>query len=717
MSDARESRQTTPFPAEGTAPVAAAAAVDPLAGDWSEGLRGPTRALGIPAPRLLVPDGQPMPAPVARPPPAPVAPVADDVVALEGWSATTEDPLQSAPPPVSEPPSVIITFSEPEPSPTTPQAAFLPDVTPSTPAPAFLPDVTPTTPAPEFLPDVIPPPPALSLSFLPDVTPAMPAPAFLPDVTPATAAPALPPDVTPATAAPAFPPDVTPATPAPALPPDATPGAAAPTLPPDVIPPPPALSLSFLPDVTPATPAPAFFADEGVVELRAEDAAEAATPGKAPAVDSDPWASAAAPPAVGAGPTPWSEPVAAAPPPAVDDPWAAPNPIAVPEAAAAGPWDQVTAAHAVAPAWQVPAVTPQPVEAAKEPAAEDVWSAPPPSADPVEWKPETPSTDWEEVKKPQAPVLEAPPAADWGTLSRGPDWSSPPKVDGAPADEVWGSAPPPPAASVWDAPAAPAQASAWEAAAPAAVEPEWSAPAAPPAAAPSWNAPAVGATALEQLDSEPPDLTPEPGAAQDLFGSVPMGASLSGDDEMMPPEEELGPPEELASPEDVLKPVEADEDPDLLVAIDEDAPPPPRRPQMQQLAMMQPVAVVGALEIQGEHRVAVHTRGGRTRRGTVKDVDLGKSQFALIPQGGGAAEPVYHAEVKAIFFMLAPGEKPKAADGGKVRVTFADGRTIEGSRDGGEAKHGFFLIPSDAARTNTRRIYVAREATTDIRDG
>ena len=58
-----------------------------------------------------------------------------------------------------------------------------------------------------------------------------------------------------------------------------------------------------------------------------------------------------------------------------------------------------------------------------------------------------------------------------------------------------------------------------------------------------------------------------------------------------------------------------------------------------------------------------------------------------------------------------------AGDGAKVRVTFADGRVIEGIRDGADAKHGFFLVPLDAARTNTRRIYVAREATSDIKDG
>jgi hypothetical protein len=170
-----------------------------------------------------------------------------------------------------------------------------------------------------------------------------------------------------------------------------------------------------------------------VVELRAEDAAEAATPGMAPAVVSDPWASpTVVGPAAETGPTPWSEAVAAAP--AAVDAWDAPPPIAASEAPADAPWDQVTAAQSVVPAWQMPAVTPQPVEAAKEPAVEDVWSAPPPPAEPVEWKPESPPTDFEEVKKPQAPVLEAPPAADWGTLSSGLYWSSPPKADPAPAD-------------------------------------------------------------------------------------------------------------------------------------------------------------------------------------------------------------------------------------------------------------------------------------------
>jgi len=103
-------------------------------------------------------------------------------------------------------------------------------------------------------------------------------------------------------------------------------------------------------------------------------------------------------------------------------------------------------------------------------------------------------------------------------------------------------------------------------------------------------------------------------------------------------------------------------------------------------------------------------------RGSVRDIDLSKAQFPLAPQGGGEAQPLYHTDVKAIFFMLAPGEKAKQGEGKRVRVTFSDGRSIDGHREGGEGKHGFFIVPLDAQRTNTRRIYVAREATSDVRD-
>jgi hypothetical protein len=145
--------------------------------------------------------------------------------------------------------------------------------------------------------------------------------------------------------------------------------------------------------------------------------------------------------------------------------------------------------------------------------------------------------------------------------------------------------------------------------------------------------------------------------------------------------------------------------PDLLVPVDEDAPP---------MASGRPARATTV--VSGEHRVAIHTRAGRTRRGSVTDLDLGRPEFALQPQGGGSTEIVPHAEVKAIFFMLAPGEPPVAPDGGKLRVTFSDGRSIEGHRDGAEGPQGFFLVPVDAQKTNTKRIYVARAAVARLTD-
>lgn len=563
MSDAIEqARPMTPFPAEGSAPVPAAEAADPLAGDWSEGLRGPARALGIAEPRLLSFEREAPPSQHAVPEPPPVAPVAE-VEAPDAWGAVSDEPLESAPPPASEPPSVIVNFSEP---PEAEQPPAFPETTPPSPAPAFLPDITPPSPAPAFQSDAVP----------------------------AESAP------TPWS--------------------DATPAAAQ---------------------------------EESTWEMHAPTVA---TP-SAPAEE-------------------WSAPAAPAPAPAAE-----------------------------------------PVD--------DTWSSAPPAAEPVtEWKAEAVAGEWQEIKKPDAPALETPPAADWGTLSSGPDWSAPAAAEAAPADEAWGAQPPAATGSAWDAAPAAAAETGWDAQAPEPAVAEWAPPPPPPQATPTWNSPSVGASALAQLDSDPPDIEPAPGAAKELFG--PAGTSLSGDDDGIgEPAGEVAPegnvelapaPEAEPLEAEALQPLDViEDDPDLLVPVDDDAPPPPPR-MAQPLAAMRP-ATLNALDVQGEHRVAVHTRGGRTRRGTVRDVDLSKSQFTLVPQGGGDPEPVYHGEVKAIFFMLAPGEKLKPADGGRVRVTFADGRTIEGKRDGVEAKHGFFLVPSDAARTNTRRIYVAREATTEIKEG
>jgi hypothetical protein len=72
------------------------------------------------------------------------------------------------------------------------------------------------------------------------------------------------------------------------------------------------------------------------------------------------------------------------------------------------------------------------------------------------------------------------------------------------------------------------------------------------------------------------------------------------------------------------------------------------------------------------------------------------------------------ADVKAIFFMLTPGERPPAPLGKRVRVAFRDGRQVAGfSPDYQEGGAGFFMIPADT-RTNTGRIWVYQAAVKQV---
>jgi len=262
------------------------------------------------------------------------------------------------------------------------------------------------------------------------------------------------------------------------------------------------------------------------------------------------------------------------------------------------------------------------------------------------------------------------------------DWSmAPPANDGGAAD--WGAPAPQP---VTDWPAAPPAA--------AAADDLWAAPAGAPAvtdwtpSAPARAAPRLGPSSAVPDDSAwaapPPaaggDLSPEPAAPQlsrarpPEFAPLAPGASLAADEH------------------------------DAPRAVDDD----------EAASLLRPVSDGDV--IAGEHRVAIHTRGGRTRRGTVTDVDLSAPHLTLLPQGGKAAEIVPHSDVKAIFFMLAPNEAAPAVSGAKIRVTFSDGRMVEGQRDGADLRQGLFLVPADAQKTNTKRIYVAKDAVASIAD-
>ena len=222
-------------------------------------------------------------------------------------------------------------------------------------------------------------------------------------------------------------------------------------------------------------------------------------------------------------------------------------------------------------------------------------------------------------------------------------------------------------------------------------EPDWQSAAekiAPPAAA-------------GELTEEPPEPDWAKGP-RELFSPLASGETLSDDSAAAAVEPARNTPPQL----ELVRGPEPLEDPDLLVPV-EDATPPMGVP---------PVEASPALVVPGEQRVAIHMRAGQTKRGTVTDLDLSQPQVPLEPQGGGPTENIAHDEVKAIFFMLAPGEKAEAGPGQAIRVTFSDGRSIEGHRQGDESREGFFLVPLDAQRTNTRRIYVARDAVSEIVD-
>ena len=145
------------------------------------------------------------------------------------------------------------------------------------------------------------------------------------------------------------------------------------------------------------------------------------------------------------------------------------------------------------------------------------------------------------------------------------------------------------------------------------------------------------------------------------------------------------------------------------------APPPPAPPPVAASAPPELVAQAApACHVAGSHRVVVHTVEGQVKRGVLDDADLDAAELAFTSQPGTAPEVVPTEKVKAIFFMLAPGELAPAPEGKKVRVTFRDGRQVAGfSPAYDDTGVGFFMIPGDT-RTNTGRIWVYRSAVRQV---
>jgi hypothetical protein len=120
--------------------------------------------------------------------------------------------------------------------------------------------------------------------------------------------------------------------------------------------------------------------------------------------------------------------------------------------------------------------------------------------------------------------------------------------------------------------------------------------------------------------------------------------------------------------------------------------------------------------VTGEHRIVLHTVEGQVLRGSLANADLEDAELPMIqPNGAVARVPAGH--VKAIFFMLATGERPPQSVGTRVRITFSDGRQVSGiAPDYSAGSAGFFVLPLDA-RTNTARVWVYRAAIRQISVG
>jgi hypothetical protein len=232
--------------------------------------------------------------------------------------------------------------------------------------------------------------------------------------------------------------------------------------------------------------------------------------------------------------------------------------------------------------------------------------------------------------------------------------------------------------------------------------------------------------ALETLPAEPgwppsPDALAEPATG----GPGPDAEPVSLDD--LETSVEIDVPPEISAAYDLPQPTSPRLDfdsPELLPPGEPGAPDPDPDPDdiidavdpVEPEAELEPVPLPAGpgTVVAGEHRVVVHTLDGEVLRGTLTDSDLEAPELELDTGGPGLTTQVISAGVKAIFFMLAPGEPPPTPGGKRVRVAFRDGRQVAGfSPDYQEGGVGFFMIPADT-RTNTGRIWVYHSAVKQV---
>jgi len=257
--------------------------------------------------------------------------------------------------------------------------------------------------------------------------------------------------------------------------------------------------------------------------------------------------------------------------------------------------------------------------------------------------------------------------------------------------------------------------------------------AAPPAQEPEpepWSAaPPPADAGAEVVSLEEIIITPPPPHAEALAPPLPLPASVAEERHaaQAPPEAQpAAEPEEAAdvavrSPEPPAPEPEAPPRGWSTPRASPAFPVPARTPPMPAAAVaaepVQPEAPAPPpSHVSGEHRVVLHTIEGQVLRGAIRDADLAAPAIPVVQPNGDTVD-VAANRLKALFFMLDPGEAAPAALGTKVRVTFGDGRQVGGmSPDYSPGAPGFFVVPVES-RTNTGRIWVYRAAVRQISVG
>ena len=115
----------------------------------------------------------------------------------------------------------------------------------------------------------------------------------------------------------------------------------------------------------------------------------------------------------------------------------------------------------------------------------------------------------------------------------------------------------------------------------------------------------------------------------------------------------------------------------------------------------------------GENKVVLRYRDGRTERVDIAPIDQARQVFTIKRDDGRNTEVPY-TDLKAVFFPLLEGGRPtEQPEGGmSVAVEFSDGEVIRGVGQYNPERNGFFLFPND--RSKHDRIFVVTSAVVSI---